>query len=145
MNTHGERLSCEILDTSNPDNKIQIHNIKKIYIESLLEEGIIGFSEEIDNIFDPFSYYFVSKVDDEILCFVRIIFKTPKNKLPLEMGTIVGKDYGHTIKEDRFVELTTFWAKDFYAFELLSRKAIEFVYNMGVVKVYSTKELGEKN
>lgn len=142
--SHMENLSCEIIDGSNSKNEEIIRKIREIYAESLKEDNILGFSEKIDIIFDPFSYYFVSKKDEEILCFVRLVFKTQKNRLPLEYGMIEGKNTKHVIKENNAVELTTFWAKDFYAFEFLSRKAINFLYNMDVVKVYSTKELGER-
>jgi hypothetical protein len=145
LSSPAKDFHCMILDGKETKNKEEIKRIINIYMGSVKEEGISGFSEDIDSAYDPFSCYFVSyNNNNDILCFVRIVFKNRGTNLPLESGTIADKDYRHVVNETNSVELTTFWAKDFYAFEQLLRTSIVFLFDQNIQKVYSTKELGEK-
>ena len=139
-----KNISCKILDPNVSGNTSKIAEIKRIFVGSLQEIGIGGFSYEIDKVFDSYSLYFIAEDENEIVSFLRMVFKSPLNKLPIETGYIIDTNAFHVINEHKSVELTTFWCKDFLSLEPLARMSFEYLYKAGIKNVYSTKEVGEK-
>lgn len=109
----------------------------------LKKDGIVGFSYEIDASFDPYSLYFLAQRGEDMVAFLRMVFKSPKNKLPMETALINSNTRVSNVDEVESVELTTFWCKDFLSLEPLARTSFKCLYDKQIKKVYSTKEFGE--
>jgi len=94
----------------NDQTMAEIEGARSFVSASLGNYGYVGWSDEIDRSHDQFSTYFIVKnVKGDIVATARITHKTNNNKLPIELGQLVGgSQYSFDEEKGEVIEINSF-------------------------------------
>ncbi|EKO32228.1 LBL_2463 family protein [Leptospira santarosai] len=86
-----DAYSCFMLEANNPENFHTLQTLKDFVFTINNKAG--NFYPKKDDELDSDSTWFFVTFEDEIFSCMRIVVKTPKNKIPLENGFILNSSY----------------------------------------------------